>query len=145
MPPDDRFAAGLRGFGPLGILAMVVIAMGNLLFAPLSALLALAWTWRSHTPWREIGYVRPTSWMRGLLVGVVFGSALKLLMKAVVMPALGADPINQTYHYLAGNAAAIPGILFSVIVGAGFGEETLFRGYLFERLGFLEPGPAQKH
>jgi hypothetical protein len=75
--------------------------------------------------------------MRGLLIGVVFGSALKLLMKAVVMPALGADPINQTYHYLAGNAAAIPGMLFSAIVGAGFGEETLFRGYLFERLGKL--------
>ena len=28
-------------------------------------------------------------------------------------------------------------MLFAVIVGAGFGEETLFRGYLFERLGKL--------
>ena len=38
---------------------------------------------------------------------------------------------------LAGNRAALPGILFAVIVGAGFGEETVFRGYMFERLGRL--------
>jgi membrane protease YdiL (CAAX protease family) len=28
-------------------------------------------------------------------------------------------------------------MLFAVTVGAGFGEETVFRGYLFERLGKL--------
>jgi len=28
-------------------------------------------------------------------------------------------------------------MLFAMIVGAGFGEETIFRGYLFERLGKL--------
>ena len=33
-----------------------------------------------------------------------------------------------------------------MIVGAGFGEETIFRGYLFERLGKLfGTGPAQRH
>jgi membrane protease YdiL (CAAX protease family) len=53
------------------------------------------------------------------------------------MPLLGADPINQAYHYLAGNRVALPGMLFDVTVGAGFGEETVFRGYLFERLGKL--------
>ena len=31
--------------------------------------------------------------------------------------------------YLQGNTAALPGILFYVILGAGVGEETLFRGY----------------
>ena len=37
-------------------------------------------------------------------------------------------------------------MLFAVIVGAGFGEETVFRGYLFERLGKLfGPGVAPKH
>jgi len=53
------------------------------------------------------------------------------------MPLLGADPINQAYHYLAGNTAALPGMLVAVIVVAGFGEETVFRGYLFERFGKL--------
>jgi len=116
---------------------MAVIVAGNLVLAPLGAVLALVWTQRSGTPWREIGYVRPKSWMVGLAVGLVFGSAFKLLMKAIVMPLLGADPINQTYHYLAGNTAALPGAVYTMIVVAGFGEETLFRGYLFERLGKL--------
>jgi len=35
---------------------------------------------------------------------------------------------------LAGNSAALPRIIFFVIVGAGFGEETIWRGFLFERL-----------
>ena len=68
---------------------------------------------------------------------MAFGVALKFLMKAIVMPLLGADPINQAYHYLAGNRAALPAAIFTMIVLAGFGEETLFRGYMFERLGKL--------
>jgi hypothetical protein len=133
----DRLAARLRGFGPVGILTILVILAGNLVVAPLSALLVLLWAWRSDTPWREIGYVRPKSWARTVVVGLAFGVAFKLLMKAIVMPLLGADPINPAYHYLVGNTAALPGMLFAVIVGAGFGEETVFRGYLFERLGKL--------
>lgn len=104
---------------------------------PLSAILALLWVHFSRTPWQEIGFVRPKSWLGTIAVGVVFGVAFKLLMKAIVMPLLGASPINPTYHYLAGNAAALPGMLLYVIVSAGFGEETVFRGYLFERLGKL--------
>jgi len=67
---------------------------------------------------------------------VLIGVALKFLMKAVVMPLLGADPINHAYHSLIGNRTAIPGILLTILVAA-VGEETLFRGYLFERLGNL--------
>jgi membrane protease YdiL (CAAX protease family) len=81
--------------------------------------------------------VRPKSWIGSLAVGIVFGTALKFLTKAIVMPLLGADPINRAYHYLVGNGAALPGILFTMIVAAGFGEETVFRGYMFERLGKL--------
>ena len=134
---DDRFAARLRGFGPVGILAIVIVFAGNFIIAPLSAVLVLVWARLSHTPWRKIGYVRPKSWIRRLAIGIIFGIAFKFLMKAIVMPLLGAPAINQAYHYLAGNAAAIPGMLFVMIVVAGFGEETLFRGYMFERLGKL--------
>jgi membrane protease YdiL (CAAX protease family) len=137
LPASDRFAVSLRGFGPLGLLSILLILAGNLVFAPLSAILVLVWAWRSYTPWSEIGYVRPKRWIVSLIIGLVFGSAFKFLMKSIVMPLLGADPINQAYHYLAGNPAALPGMLFAVIVGAGFGEETVFRGYMFERLGKL--------
>src|ERR671934_2093123 len=53
---------------------------------------------------------------------------------SVVMPLFGAPPINAVYHHLAGNGAALPGILLAVTIGGGFGEETFYRGYLFERL-----------
>jgi uncharacterized protein len=142
---EDLFAADLRGFGPLGIISILVILAGNFIFAPLSAILVLMWRQLSGTPWHEIGYAQPRSWLRSLIVGIIFGSVFKLLMKIIVMPLLGADPINQAYHYLVGNQAALPGILFSLIIGAGFGEETLFRGYLFERLGKLfGPGVGAK-
>jgi len=124
---------------------MLAILAGNLVVVPLSAILMLVWARRSRTPWPEIGYVRPKSWTGGLAVGIAFGIGLKLLMKAIVMPLLGAPPINQAFHYLTGNPDALPAALFAMIVGAGFGEETVFRGYLFERLGKLfGPGDAAK-
>lgn len=134
---DDRFAERLRGFGPTGILAVVVIFAGNLIVAPLTAVLVLFWAKASRTPWREIGYLRPKSWVRTVAIGIAFGVAFKFLMKAIVMPLLGADPINQAYHYLAGNTAVALLFIPELIVKAGFGEETFFRGYLFERLGKL--------
>lgn len=131
----------LRGFGPIGLLAILTILAGNFLFVPLSALLVLAWAWRSGTPWHELGFVLPVNWPRTIAIGLALGIALKLVMKAIVMPLLGAPPLNPAYHYLVGNTAALPGVLYLVIVGAGFGEETVFRGYLFERLGKLfRPG-----
>ena len=137
-PPADRLAADLRGFGPIGILAILVIVLAGMFpFVPLSAILVLVWVRWSRTPWREIGYVRPKSWTRDLAVGIAFGIAFKFLMKAIVMPLLGAEPINQAFHYLAGNRAALPGAVYTMIVRAGFGEETVFRGYLFERFGKL--------
>jgi uncharacterized protein len=136
-PSDDPVAEELRRFGLLGIAAIVVILAGNTVFVPFSALLVLLWAWRSRTPWREIGYVRPRSWVRTVAVGIGLGVALKLVMKAVVMPLLGAPPINEAFRYLAGNTAALPGALYAATVGAGFGEETVFRGWAFERFGKL--------
>jgi membrane protease YdiL (CAAX protease family) len=142
-PLGDRVATALRGFGPLGILALLVILLaGNYPIAPLGALLALAWVRWSRTPWREIGYVQPKSWTQDLALGLALGIVFKLLMKALVMPLFGAPAINQAYHYLTGNQAALPAAVYLMIVGGGFGEETVFRGYLFERLGKLFGGSA---
>ena len=116
---------------------MAVIVVAGPLLEPLGGLLALAWAKRSRTPWRELGYTCPRSWIRTLAAGILLGGALKILMKAIVMPLLGAPPINPVYHWLAGNRAALPGMLFDVTVGAAFAEETVFRGFLFERLGKL--------
>jgi len=137
----DGFRWELRGFGPVGILASLIILLaGNVLLGgvmlPVGGLLAVLWTRLSQTPWHEIGYVRPKSWIGAVVIGFTLGVAFKFTMKAVVMPLLGADPINHAYHYLAGNRAALPGAVWTMFA-AGFGEETVFRGYLFERLGKL--------
>ena len=132
---EDTLAARLRGFGPLGLLSFFVILLGNVLLIGTSGVLVLVWARLSRTPWRDLGFVRPRSWAITIIAGIISGIVFKLLMKSVVMPLLGADPINHAYHYLAGNTAALPGAILLMIVGAGFGEETFFRGYLFERVG----------
>ena len=129
----DRFAAPLRGFGVLGVAAFVLIFAGALVFMPIAAILILLWVWLSKTPWRDVGLSRPKSWVGGLLVGILLGIGLKFAMKAVVLPYLGAPPVNATFHYIAGNPAEALGFAVYAIFGAGFAEELFFRGYLFER------------
>lgn len=138
----DDLAVGLRGFGALGLLSIALITLagtvvvGNMVSLPVGAALALAWVQLSRTPWSEIGYVRPASWIASAAGGLVFGVALKFMMKAVVMPLLGADPVNHAFHFLAGNRALLPQAVWAMLV-AGFAEETTFRGFLFERMGKL--------
>ena len=103
---------------------------------PVATVLVLGWVRSSGTPWRDLGFARPRSWLGVVAAGAAFGCALKLVMKALVMPLLGADPVNPTYHYLAGNTTMLPAAIVTMLV-AGFGEETVFRGFLFERLGKL--------
>lgn len=141
-PEDDRFAAKLRGFGPVGILASAVIALLGPIVEPLAGILVVLWARRSRTPWRDLGFVRPKSWLATIALAGAGGAAFKILMKAVVMPLLGAPAINPAFHFLAGNRAALPGMFFDV-AAAGFTEETVFRGFLFERFGrILGEGPG---
>ena len=133
-PASDSLPAKLRGFGPTGLFAAALLVFADGILPPVGAILVLAWARLSLTPWCDIGFVLPERWLRTAAIGIPFGIALKFLMKAIVMPLFGADPINHAFHYLAGNRAALPGAIYMMIVVAGFGEETLFRGYAFERL-----------
>jgi membrane protease YdiL (CAAX protease family) len=140
----------LRGFGVAGILAIVVIMLtgtiyvGNMVAVPVGAALVLLWAKLSQTPWHEIGFVRPRSWILSVAAGVALGVALKFLMKAIVMPLLGAPPVNHAFQFLAGNRALLPTAIWMMLV-AGFAEETIWRGFLFERLGKLcGPGAPAK-
>ena len=130
----DPLAARLRGFGLMGLVAIAHIIAANVLIAPLGSVLVLAWARLSRTPWRELGFAPARSWVRVSLIGIAVGVTFKLLLKMVVMPLLGAPTLNQAYHYLVGNALVLPGMLLAVTVAGGFGEETVFRGFLFERL-----------
>src|SRR5437879_1152553 len=88
-PPSGALAADLRGFGLLGIVAILVIVLTGYIFVrnvivPIGAILVLVWVRLSQTPWREIGYVRPRSWIGTVALGLAFGIAFKFLMKAIV-------------------------------------------------------------
>lgn len=141
-PFSSRLRARLRGFSPIGIVAIVMVLIaGNLA----GAVLVLIWASLSGTPWRNLGFVRSPHGAIDLVVAFVAGVFFKILMKAVVMPLLGFGAANLTYAYLAGNTVAFIATLLWVIIGGGFGEELIWRGFLFERLGaLLGPGPRAK-
>src|SRR2546423_15450023 len=104
----------LRGFGPAGIVAILLILftgnifVGQMILLPVGAALVLLWAWLSRTPWAAIGYARPRSWVLTVIAGIIFGVAFKLALKSIVLPLLGADPVNHAYHFLAGNRSLIP-------------------------------------
>src|SRR5215469_991276 len=127
----------LRGIGLTGITIFVGICVASAVFTPAAAVLVLLWAWASGTPWRDIGLVRPESWLRGLAIGVALGLAEKVLLKAVILPLLGAPAVSGAFGDLAANPRRALFLIFYVTIGAGFCEELIFRGYLFERLGRL--------
>lgn len=134
---SSALSTRLRGFGPLGLLAILLVFAAAVLGPIVAAAAVLLWAWLSDTPMADLGLLRPRSWAVTALVGAPLGIAFKLLMKAVVMPLLGAPAANPQFHDLAGNTSALPGMLAMVVVGGGFGEELFYRGYLFERGGKL--------
>ena len=133
-PQQQDLAARLRGFGPLGIAAVVLVLGGNLIFAGLSAIGVLLWAWLAEIPLADLGLKTPRNWVGTIALGAAFGIALKVAMKAVVMPLLGGPAINPAYHFIAGNTAVLPAIILTMIFVGGIGEEILYRGFLFERL-----------
>lgn len=110
-------------------LALIILS-GNLA----GAALALLWLIITRTDWQRVGFRAPRQWTVSLAVALLGGSTLKLVMKTLVMPLLGAPATNAAYAYLIGNTAALPAMFFVVIIGAGFGEELIWRGLLFDRV-----------
>jgi membrane protease YdiL (CAAX protease family) len=134
-----RIRRALRPDGAIGILITisVVIAAIFLYGTRAAAPLVLLWAWWTQTPWRDLGLERPTSWARAIVGGVLAGILAKLFMKAIVMPLLGAPDVNPDYRHFVGNTAALPGLIAYMVVVAGFGEEIISRGFMFDRLGHL--------
>jgi uncharacterized protein len=132
-----RVAEALRGFGPTGVIMIaVIIAAAVFVDTVIAAVLILLWALASRTPFRELGLVKPQSWLNTIVLGIIFGIAFKLVMKAVVMPLFDAPAVNAAFQRIQTAAPEeLAFLLAYVIIGAGFAEELMYRGYLFERFG----------
>src|SRR4051812_40819564 len=120
----------LSGTGPAGVVLIVLILLaGNVL----GAILVLIWRAVTRTPWSDLGFVRPADWGVDILGGMTGGVLLKVAMKAVVQPMMGIEAVNRNYEFIAGNTGAMLRMLVIVVFAAGFGEEIIWRGFLFER------------
>lgn len=130
---DQRVAASLSGFGFGGIVSLILILGGVLVAIPIAGLLVLIWAWLSYTPLRELGLKRPGSWLGVLVIGIVTGVALKVAMKSVLLPYLGAPAVNPAFQHMHGDLNAFLLVVPDLIIFAGFCEELIFRGYLINR------------
>ena len=84
--------------------------------------------------WRDVGFVRPPSWGRALVLGTLAGLAIELFATFVTTPALswltGVPPDLSGFRSVVGNARAL--LFFLVLNWTLFaiGEELAFRGYV---------------
>jgi uncharacterized protein len=131
---EGGLAVKLRGTGPVGIAAAVTIVGANLAIAPLGAILVLTWKWAADVPWADLGFRRPRSWVATIVGGIAIGMLFKLVMKALVIPLLGGPGVNAHFAFIAGNTQQMISMVVASIIVAGFGEEIVYRGFMFERL-----------
>ena len=114
----------------LGVLiTLAILLAGNIL----GAVLVSVWAYWSRTPLKEIGVVHERHWLLVAIFAALAGTVLKVAVKAV-LPVLGLEPVSPAYRYLTGNVAAVWQLMPSILIGAGIGEELIWRGFLFSRL-----------
>src|SRR5947208_15318030 len=85
-----------------------------------------------------IGLKNPRNWLRSILVGVTVSAMV--FMAVYLLERGGFRRDLSAFAPFKGNLELTLYQLGSVIIGAGFGEEYLFRGFLFQRLAMLLGG-----
>jgi membrane protease YdiL (CAAX protease family) len=125
-------AIALALLAAISLIPSVGVILG-FLFVLLAQLLG-----RRQGSFAEIGFRRPASWWRTILLGVGIGIVAQIAFSVVIDPLLGnmtGKPIDvSAFDAVRGN---IPNYLILLAVGwvvGGFLEEMLFRGYLLGRI-----------
>ncbi len=91
--------------------------------------------------WKDVGLFRFRSWRTTLAYGGVGGIGMELLELFVTQPLLvrltGKQPDLEVFRRLTGNfKLLLVGVVLSWVLAA-FGEETVYRGYLMNRVADL--------
>jgi membrane protease YdiL (CAAX protease family) len=148
---DSKFLA----LGELGIVALIFIADHYIRVWHLPRWVRLLWI--SQTPylfllawislrlrklrWSDVGLRRFGSWRAVLVYGVGAGIALEVIELFVTQPLLiwltGEPPNLENFRDVIGNWKLVLIYLPALWVLAAFGEETVHRGYLMNRVADL--------
>jgi len=85
-----------------------------------------------------IGLKKPRNWLRSILFGVTVAAIL--FIAVYLLERCGFRRDLSAFAAFKGNLELTLYQLGAVIIGAGFGEEYVFRGFLFQRLAMLFGG-----
>lgn len=126
--------SGLLSWNVKGTIATLLILALSISISPVACLLILWWRRATGLPFAEIGFRKPGNWVYTFGGGIILGICLKILVKSTVMRLFEMDPTNSAFHFIYQDTSKW--ILYSLLAipFAGFGEEMVWRGFLFQRL-----------
>jgi len=117
------------------IAASVTGIVPGILIVPLGLLIVLVVCRASGLGWSFLGFARPSSWPRTLAIATAIAVGLTSFSAFVVLPLLPklgiAGPDLSAFAAVRGNPAQLLVLLAVSWTLAAFGEEVIFRGFLF--------------
>lgn len=107
---------------------------------PFIFILVLLSFWLRKEGWQSIGFTKPKSWSKTILIGLVVGLGLQLLSfvtEPIIANLTGSPADLSQFNEITGNPT-----LFLIYFGliwtlAAFGEEIAYRGFFVTRLSQL--------
>jgi hypothetical protein len=114
-----------------------------LISAALIYIFVIGWLslWLRKSSWRQLGLSRPTKWLRTIGIGAGIGlvyQAASIWLVAPLLHRLTNEPINLSQVTPVNNN--LPLLIFWLAISwttAAFGEETVYRGYVLNRVADL--------
>jgi membrane protease YdiL (CAAX protease family) len=93
-------------------------------------------SWLKGTGWSDLGFKRPDSWLRIIVVGLFI--AIVLQGAALLQIKLGGpSPDISSFSQIKNNPWALLGYLVIAWTSAGFGEEIIWRGFIMTQISRL--------
>jgi membrane protease YdiL (CAAX protease family) len=97
--------------------------------------------WRRGLGWKDLGLRRPSSWPKTIAIAMVVGLALQAISTYVTEPVMlhvfHQQEDLSDFRQLVGNWKLALLALLVIWTLAAFGEEMVFRGYVFGRIADL--------
>jgi membrane protease YdiL (CAAX protease family) len=130
----------------VALLIIVAYLAGLLPLSETPYLFFLGWVslWLHGLGWGAVGFKRPASWRRTILIGIAVGVAYQFLVSYGLEPLvtlLTRKPTDLSqFAPLKGNVSLLLIFLVLVWVIGAFGEELVYRGYLMNRVAELAGG-----